>query len=360
MNASKLQTCLLDQLRIVIKGQKMVCWVAPSLPIKIRSAHSSILQPHTEIAVILFQENQIEKDDTTINNNEINNMHYYASSIYESTLKDSILSDNTVFRAVIFPTIDKNYHIFDVYTFNNATNMKENNVYILMNMENNNPAREKDKSDQNEDIIVKQLYVRVKLLMNNPNIKEVDLMSPYPPLMISKSIANLMNLESGSKLVLEEIIQHFPTPNVIEISPVNHLTPDLEKYFKMFISNQSSPENSILINQDTVLNLSPIKDIWCQVKLYPANMQFALLSGDSLSECKVISNQNLIQPSEDRISFKGQIDSEEFCRNISLFESIISNCIRDFKTEMLLKKNLHTHLKLRNHIFILGKKIHIR
>lgn len=374
-----LQSCLLDQIRIVTANQNMVMWVSPSLSINIHSSESCLLQQHTEVVVCLAQDkrervfNGLEYIDLppspTAAKSSQNKRHTYHITDVKRILSkyDTESGENqSCMRAIVInkafekklKNILKPSQQFFVYLKEGTPGYQENNIYNLRCMDS---IVVKEDNQDNANAIPKSVYVKVKFMPKTVLLKELDADIKYIPVIIPKGLSDLLNIDLGRKIIMNSVPQTRALPKTIEVTLVQKDVfidlDDISSFFQNYVSQFSEVE-PLLLNNGSIINLSPLENISLQVALFPETLKYTLICGASLPSCKVFVNKETVQPYTNIVSTKQYIaDVEDISRNVESFESIVKKSIDVIKCNTLLKENLSGQncQSNKNHIFITGE-----
>lgn len=373
-----LQSCLLDQIRIVTANQNLVMWVSPSLSINIHSSESCLLQQHTEVVVCLSQDKQekvfngleyIDPPRTTVKNPQNKPHAYHITDVNKILSKyDTESSEKqSCMRAIVInkafekklKNILKPSQQFFVYIKEGTSGYQENHIYNLRCMDS---IVVKEDNQENANAIPKSVYVKVKFMPKTVLLKELDADIKYIPIIIPKSLSDLLNIDLGRKIIMTSVPQTRTLPKTIEVTLVEKDVfidlDDILSLFQIYVSQFTEVE-PLLLNNGSIINLSPLENISLQVTLFPETLKYTLVCGASLSSCKVYVNKETVQPYVNIASTKQYIaDVEDISRNVESFESIVKKSVDVIKCNTHLKENLSGQNYCgsnKNHIFITGE-----
>lgn len=355
----------------------MVMWVSPSLYINIHSSESCLLQQHTEVVVCLDKRERVfngleyiylPASLTTVKNTQYKPHTYHITDVKRILSKyDTETSEKqSCMRAIVInKAIEKKLknilepsQEFFVFVKEGTPGYQENNIYNLRCMDS---IVVKEDNQDNASPIPKSVYVKVKFMPRTVLLKEINSDIKYIPVIIPKGLSDLLNIDLGRKIVMKSVPQVRTLPKTIEVTPVQNDVfidlDDISSFFQTYVSQFSEVE-PLLLNNNSIINLSPLENVSLQVALFPETLKYTLLYDTSLSRCKVYVNKDTVQPYANIASSKlCSADVEDISRHVESFESIVKKSIDVIKCNTHLKENLSGQNcgSNKNHIFITGE-----
>ncbi|XP_077286765.1 peroxisomal biogenesis factor 1 [Arctopsyche grandis] len=363
-NILKLQSCLLDQVKILVQNQKMVIWVSPSLSINIKSRDTSILKECTEVVVL-----PCSVDVSGSGSNfklpkniqcpiEKNNVSNFMQNQKETLLKYSKKRWSHLMRAMYIAEADilKKTEIVHNCLYIPANILDANLEKSLFHLQIMNQIDESNKD--NNDGTITSFYVKLKPFVLDVLPCKINIFNKYMPVIVPNNLRRKLCIQSGDIFFLDEHDKECQTPEIIQISPVigntDFTTDDLLNMFKTYVLSKSTEEEPLLINIMDVIDVNSERKIFCQVDFHPKSIKCALINCKTLRNCKIIANQDKVQPLETVINQESP-DLDMICREVGGFNRITEHSIDILKSSIIMNAcNIKSDGKNKNNILILG------
>ncbi|GAB0097222.1 peroxisome biogenesis factor 1 [Sergentomyia squamirostris] len=380
LSASRIQSTMLDQTKIVQQGQKIVVWLNKTISVMLKvdkiepKMDFGRIKDDTELIVAPFVKEKprlaskksnrtslhvpdevednfpeilsqreppkfsaLSKSSTIANVSNLNSSSIETKiSNFQDLHKEllSAMSESTDFR--IIPRKWKDSHqINDIFTTrsNLPANFDLNRIYVAKGSEN------------------QEVYVTVKLLSSDvvfpDNIyRSVEV---YEPLLQNLGVKSFERIELKAKNTVLNFIER------IDLIPSRKLTFREEKEMEHDFKNLILEKTKILplvLNQEQVVKIR--ENSYLTVKLIPESFRYCLLDSDVVRESKIFVSDEIKLLPEVKGEEKKEISNKPPFIQVPAFVGIVRECVKRLKRSLCLDGELKKPQV--DNILIIGKR----
>ncbi|EAT48041.1 AAEL000895-PA [Aedes aegypti] len=369
VSSSRIQSILLDQTRIVTKGQNLIVWVNDSISIKIKIKFTipplpyGRLENDTELVVEPYKKPMLKKDAQTVpsaltrSNTNLNIAELVRMRNQQRSKPNGIENGDTLISSVASAQFkNKSQYLDDLvatltrevpksYEFRvirGVWNCRRNNSQIcdIYITKENIPAGMDIHLpfllSTNDD---REYFVNVRLTSDAERFPS----NAYPTVEVNDKLMEQLEIHHGEKITLRAKQNALNIVDMIELIPAtkvaSKIESDIVEKFKEFILFNSKV-HPVLLNQGQVFRLP---EYYLTVKLQPGNLKYCLVNAVILRQSKIlcsgeVKNLNGVVPSEEdekkRCLVVGVEDQKVV--KIGKFQKIVDDCVDQLKLKLCL------------------------
>lgn len=386
---------MLDQTRIVTKGQSLVIWINAAMFVAVNVERLSPNAPYgklanyTEVHVAPFKTivNKLDdikpkttqqiierasKNTSLTNGNNRHSIHYDTSSpIAQPIIPKPITKIYTKARGLESLIQDLQKNNSKLFPFRVISSKWEDSQMSDLYLTKHNLPETMDTSQvyQIRTYDLREFYVNIKVLSD----EECFPKNHYPTIEMNDILLNRLCLKPFERISLKPRTTALNTIDRIELAPNKAAdlcrTRDIEHLFKQYIRDNASMD-PVLINQHQIFKLQ--SDVFVTVNLFPETLKYGCVDVSCLRRCTIscldqtkdiaklgpvatkptIQITSGLQPSASFINLTGNISGHEYVE-LNKFEGIIEDLLDKIKINLCLDDR-NTYRKIGNSI-IVGK-----
>ncbi|CAG9784135.1 unnamed protein product [Diatraea saccharalis] len=369
-NVEILQLKILDQLRFVVSNQKAVVWISTSLPIIFTPKQSGLLVPNSRIVVKVDAFNSFHDMPKNISahvpkmdGGSLKNIGIINNGMLKPYLNTS---ERLVLRVLPIDSDGKKnlIHPYTVFMHEDLLNDKYKYSTVILATMNNivSILHENNEDDsQNNNNQINNLCVEVVPIDNvvyrslcqevyNKNIQTV---------LIPKSLNTIINIENGTRIILNIIGDKVEQPDHIDIVTYSEQVQSemevVEKFKNCVIENTHSGKMFLINDGVTKQNLQISKG-FLQFKLKPDKLKYTMVSSESFRQCtvaaKCLTDGDLVLPKL-KIS-RLEYDFKNYCRTMKSLEKLVHKVVSHLNFEIHRDATFKNVSEIKSNVLVTG------
>ncbi|EAA05513.4 AGAP010924-PA [Anopheles gambiae str. PEST] len=381
ISSSRIQSILLDQTRIVTKGQNLVVWINDSISIKIKikfiipTLPFGRLENDTELVVEPYKKlpglnstakpeiPKLTRSNTNLNIAELvrqRNMERKKSSEYISALENGLAGttlsstapshDPGILKTVhldgLIETLGQNVaKVYEFRVIRGVWNSRRSTTQLcdIHTTKENVPAT----MDINKPFLLttndnREYYVNVRLAVDGERFPR----NAYPTVEINDRLMEQLEINHGEKVTLKPIRNALNIVDRIELLPATKVAPiieeDIVEKFKQFVLHNSKI-HALLLNQEQLFKLP---EYYLTLKLQPPALKYCLINSTILrhskicctGEVKPVAGYSDVDGSKKKPAALKDAESVEECKLVKIekIERIVEECTDRLKYALCL------------------------
>ncbi|KAJ8946678.1 hypothetical protein NQ318_019993 [Aromia moschata] len=327
--AENIQSTLLDQIRVVNRGQKFVIWVGINISIVVYVESIKPVSPGVVITHHSFKETErelvanVEKHESVFNMEKLKSLtnsfscHAEANTSlknYLSFKKDLIYRLVPVESLPFFVKLKKHHKLFNVFACR-----KSFPNYCSKNNTLTTPVICSLTLLTNDLFSEKNVFVRLYVFEDVIDGFDINL---EDNLFVDNLILDVFECKLGSRVFMKHV-QDIISINEINIHTRKNYLFNVEEKFKSYLADNS--EDSFLLNSGIVINIG--ENIKCSLTFSPAEAKFCVVDINVLRNCKYFVHEEIVTPKEHIIK---PFNCDKFVRTVSNYQDIINAVVANF------------------------------
>lgn len=368
LSSSRVQNTLLEQIKVLNKGQKLVVWINKSITITLvvdklsPEVKFGRIENNTELVVSPFKDSTLQniKNMKTLNRNSLQPNLNGNYDLNNSSSSHSLTNGNHA--------LAKSSTLASVRTYQGVGESKLEALQDLRKLLTKETSKVYEfrviagkwiRSVNVNDVYIKasplfdfeRIYL-LKLFNNGEYLVNVKMLPDgvsdfpdgnYPSIEINQNLMNFLGIREFEKITLRPKNTVLNFIDRIDVFPNKELQMrqirDLEQSFKQHIL-ENSKFMPVLLNQDQLVMLK--SGDYVTVKLIPETFKYCLVDSDILTESKIKVNEEIkaidkyfVENTEEQETQHRVTLPENFVK-IQKYDSVIEDCVNRLKFSLCL------------------------
>ncbi|XP_063529571.1 peroxisomal ATPase PEX1-like [Cydia strobilella] len=368
-NAELLQLRILDQLRLVVSGQKCVVWISVSLPIIFTPKQTGLLVNQSRIIVKVDAFNTLHHNSAPVQNTpniakEKENRFHNIGIINQGMLRPYLNPPKRLYlRALPIDSDGKRnlIHPYTVFMHEDLLEAKYKDSTIILATMRNIPSIIQDTEVENGHREINDLCVEI-VPVNNIVFRSLcrEVYNRHiPTVLIPKSLNSIINIEIGMRVYFTIIGDNIEQPDHVHIvtySEESQKEEDIIEKFKKCVIDNTHSGKKFLINRDMLKQNLQICNGFLQFKLKPEKIQYTLLNSESFRQCtvsaKCLSDTDFDFPKISSSSL--EYDCKNYCRGLKCTEELVQKVVSHLFFEIHREATFKDVSEIKSNVLITG------